>query len=387
MTARATDEAHRVSSPLELLFDLTFVVAVGKLAAELAAHLESGTAVAYLAPYVMVFFAIWWAWMNFTWFASAYDTDDVPYRILTLVQMAGVLVLAAGVPAAFAGNDYLLITIGYLVMRIGLVAQWVRAAVEHPEGRPTAVRYAVGISVVQLAWAIRAFLLPVSWGAWTFIVLAVAELCVPFLAERTGRTNWHAHHVAERYGLFTIIVLGESVLAISNGVATGLGHGVSWPLVIVALAGLVILFALWWLYYLEPAGEALENNRARSYLWGYSHYAVFVALAALGAGLEAAVASAGGHSELEPTAAGFAIGIPVAVFLIVLWAAHAPIVERPVVRADVVIPAAVVVLLLPLVAPGVGVAGVAALIALACVAVIAVTVLVKLRRTRIRLAP
>ena len=87
---------------------------------------------------MFVFFAIWWAWMNFTWFSSAYDTDDVLFRVFTLVQMAGVLVLAAGVPKAFDESDFLVITIGYLIMRIGLIAQWVRAAIEHPDGRVTA---------------------------------------------------------------------------------------------------------------------------------------------------------------------------------------------------------------------------------------------------------
>ncbi len=94
----------------------------------------------------MVFFAIWWAWMNFTWFASAYDTDDVPYRLLSLLQMGGVLVLAAGVPAAFEHQNFFGITLGYFIMRIALVAQWMRAAVENPDGRTTAIRYAVGVT-------------------------------------------------------------------------------------------------------------------------------------------------------------------------------------------------------------------------------------------------
>ncbi|MQA98293.1 MAG: low temperature requirement protein A, partial [Streptosporangiales bacterium] len=95
-----------------MLFDLCFVVAVAQAAAEL----HHGLAEVHVGPallgYVLVFFAIWWAWMNFTWFASAYDTDDVPYRVLTLVQIAGVLVLAAGVPDAFLHYDFTLPTIG-----------------------------------------------------------------------------------------------------------------------------------------------------------------------------------------------------------------------------------------------------------------------------------
>src|SRR5262245_21403908 len=155
MEARAIDEPHRASSQLELLFDLTFVVAVASVTAQLAHRIAGGHGIDGVTPFLQVFFAIWWAWMNFTWFASSYDTDDVLYRLLTLVQMAGVLVLAAGVPAAVNETDYLAITLGYLIMRTGLVALWVRAGIEDPVGRATARRYAIGISVLQVGWVLR----------------------------------------------------------------------------------------------------------------------------------------------------------------------------------------------------------------------------------------
>ncbi|WP_254723824.1 low temperature requirement protein A [Actinomadura luzonensis] len=98
MTGRPADEPHRVSSQLELLFDLTFVIAVAAVTARFAHDVADGHGLAGLTPFLQVFFAIWWAWMNFTWFASSYDTDDVAYRLLTMVQMGGVLVLAVGVP-------------------------------------------------------------------------------------------------------------------------------------------------------------------------------------------------------------------------------------------------------------------------------------------------
>src|SRR5215475_3076813 len=103
MLGRDRDEAHRASTPLELLVDLCFVVAVAQIASELHHSLAKGDVGSALPGYLMVFFAIWWAWMNFTWFASAFDVDDVLYRVLTFVQIGGVLVLAAGVPNAF--ND------------------------------------------------------------------------------------------------------------------------------------------------------------------------------------------------------------------------------------------------------------------------------------------
>ena len=380
MTARDTDEPHRVSSPLELLFDLTFVVAIAALTAQLGHGIAAGHALDELAPFLQVFFAIWWAWMNFTWFASSYDTDDVPYRLLTMLQMAGVLVLAAGVPTAFADDDFRAVTLGYLVMRIGLVAQWVRAGVEHPAGRATAFRYAIGITVVQAGWLLRlalaeAGVLPPAALVPVFAGLVVLELAVPPWAERTRSTNWHPHHIAERYGLFTIILLGESVLAASTGVQAGFAEGgLGGAFVTIALGGLVLLFALWWLYFLEPSGRGLADNRDRSYLWGYGHYGIFASLAALGAGLEVAVEQTGHHLEVPDLGVAYAVAVPVGAFLLLLWAVHAPIVPRPVIRPAVILSAALVVLLLPTVVGWVGLAAVVAAIAVTVAAVVTLTI-------------
>jgi low temperature requirement protein LtrA len=152
MAARSADEPHRASSQLELLFDLTFVIAIAGLARHFAQAIGEGHALGELVPFLQVFFAIWWAWVNFTWFASAFDTDDVAFRLLTLVQMAGVLVLAAGVPAALEHDDYRAVTIGYGIMRVGLVSHWLRAAIEDPSSRTTALRYAAGIMVAEVFW-------------------------------------------------------------------------------------------------------------------------------------------------------------------------------------------------------------------------------------------
>ncbi|MFI6792935.1 low temperature requirement protein A [Nonomuraea sp. NPDC050383] len=373
MSARAIDEPHRASSPLELLFDLTFVVAVAAATAQLAHDVADGHGLARLVLFLQVFFAIWWAWMNFTWFASSYDTDDVPYRLLTMVQMGGVLVLAAGVPAAAVHSDFRAVTIGYLIMRIALVAQWVRAGVEDAAGRRTALRYAVGITVMQAGWVLRLVLaetgaLPSPAALPFFAVLVVLELAVPLWAERTRPTTWHPHHIAERYGLFTIILLGESVLAATRGVEGALEAArTSTPLVVMAVSGLVLLFALWWLYFLTPAGEGLGDRRHRSYLWGYGHYGLFAALAALGAGLEVAAEQTGHDVKASPLAICYAVAIPTAVFLVLLGVVHAPIADKPVPRPVAALGCAVVILLLPLAAAQAGVPAVVAAIAAACV--------------------
>ncbi|GAB2841646.1 low temperature requirement protein A [Actinocorallia aurea] len=376
MTARAIDEPHRTSSQLELLFDLTFVVAVAAVTVQLAHQVAEGHALSGIVPFLQVFFAVWWAWMNFTWFASSYDTDDAAYRLLTMVQMGGVLVLAAGVPAASDRGDYLLITVGYLIMRLALFAQWLRAAAEHPASRRTALRYAAGIGLLEVGWLLRLLLaetglLPSGAQLPAFALLAALELAVPWWAERTKATTWHPHHIAERYGLFTMILFGESVLAASNGVRSALEAAhVSGTLVVMGVSGLILLFALWWLYSLLPSGHGLSTHRQGSYLWGYGHYGVFAALAALGAGLEVAVEQTGHDLAASPLAIGYAVAVPTAVFVALLWLAHLPILADRVLHPAVVLGGVAAVLLLPLAAPGAGLAFVVA--GLAAVAVLMV---------------
>jgi low temperature requirement protein LtrA len=317
MLARRTDQPHRAATPLELFFDLCFVVAVAQAAARLHEGLAGNHVGHSVVGYLTVFFAIWWAWMNFTWFASAYDTDDHLYRLTTLVQIAGILVLAAGVSRAFDG-DFLIITYAYVVIRLSMVAQWLRAAAGDRDRRRTALRFASGIAAVQVGWVVRT-LLPGRFAAPTFLLLVAAELLVPVIAERAAPTTWHPGHIAERYGLFTIIVLGESVLAATNaaGVAVTAGnHGPA--LLSLAGAGLVIVFAMWWLYFDQPAEDVLTSFRA-GFLWGYGHYLVFACAAAVGAGLAVAVDRAAGHGAAPALVVHLAVGLPVAGYLLVVW--------------------------------------------------------------------
>jgi low temperature requirement protein LtrA len=215
----------------------------------------------------------------------------------------------------------------------------------------------VGIIVVNILWLVRLLLaeLGVLTGAAPavlFVALAAAELAVPAWAERNRGTSWHPHHIAERYALFTIILLGESVLAVSTGIADVVGSGLDGSLLLVAGSGLVLLFALWWLYELEPSGDGLSTRRGRSFLWGYGHYGIFAALAALGAGLEAAVRQTGDHDAADPLGTGYAVAFPTAGFLTLLWLSHAPIVPRSRVRPTVLLGAAALVLVVPLTVAG-----------------------------------
>ena len=329
MGPRSPAEAHRASTPLELFFDLCFVVAIAQAGSSLHHALIEGHAGDAVSAFPMVFFAIWWAWMNFTWFASAYDNDDVPYRLAVMVQIVGALILAAGVPRAFDDRDFAVVAVGYVVMRVALVSLWLRAAVEHMEGRGCAVRYAIGVAACQVGWVCM-LLLPDEARSLAWGLLVPLELLVPVWAERRGATSWHPGHIVERYGLFTIIVLGESVLAASLAIQTALDGGQSFAdLASVAGGGMLIVFSMWWIYFDLPAEQVVSGARANfagaqrgAFIWGYGHLVVFASAAAVGAGLAAAVDHAVGHTELTSTGAGLAVTVPVSVYLLSVWLLH-----------------------------------------------------------------
>ena len=318
MRARSPHEPHRVATPLELLFDLVFVVAISEAASGLHHAVAEGHVAGGLVGYAMVFFAIWWAWMNFTWFASAYDVDDLPYRLAVFVQITGALILAGGIPAMFESHlPNVAVVAGYVVMRLAMVVQWLRAAAADPERRTTARRYAAGIAGVQVCW-IAGLSAPQAWS-WMFPSFVALELLVPAWAERTSMTTWHPHHIAERYGLLTLIVLGESILSATAAVQSSLAAGDRLSaLVPVITGGLLIVYSLWWIYFDRPAHDLLTSYR-RAFLWGYGHYFVYAAAAAIGAGLGVAVDLAGGHAAIGAVGAGLAVAVPVAIFLVSLW--------------------------------------------------------------------
>lgn len=319
---RDPHEHHRVSTPLELLFDLVIVIAVASAAEGLHHGIAQGHAAKATLLFAFAFFAIWWAWVNFTWFASAYDNDGPIYRLLTLWIMGGALILAAGVPRFFAGLDLTLTIVGYVVMRVGMIAFWLISARSDPAHRRTALTYAIGIALVQVYWTLALLVLrpaDETVGFALFALGAVLEMAVPLIAERQGVTPWHRHHIMERYGLFVIIVLGEVLL--SGVSAFGLGaehHDELAPLMLLALSALAITFAMWWLYFSQE-GRFEHGDLLGTFQWGYLHAAIFASGAAVGAGFLVVLDSLRGHAAISATASNLAVAVPLAVFMAALW--------------------------------------------------------------------
>jgi low temperature requirement protein LtrA len=323
MSGRDPHERGRAATPLELLFDLAFVVAFGTAADEFAHFLAAGHVREGIIGFCFAAFAVSWAWINFSWFASAYDTDDWIYRLTTMVQMVGVLVLALGLHDLFASLvegehlDNRVMVIGYVVMRVPMLAQWLRASHQDPGRREVCKVFVLTLTVSQLGWVGLLFLdLPIDVTFALVAPLVLVELAGPYVAEHLrGGTPWHPHHIAERYGLMVIIALGEGLL----GTTAALGaliHVSGWTVneVLLGVAGVALPFGMWWIYFVIPSGDLLHAYRSRVFTWGYGHIPLFGAVVGVGAGLHASAYFLDNASTLSATASLLTVVVPLAVY-------------------------------------------------------------------------
>lgn len=316
LPGRDPAEPHRASTQLELFFDLVSVIAIAALTHGLIHAIDHGHGLEKLPVFIFLFVGIWWAWMNFTWFASAYDSDGPFYRVLVMTIMAGELIFAGNVGHAFETLDLGWGIVGWVVMRVGMATLWLRAS-QNAETRATCLRYFFGILLAQSGWVAFYFLTdpgtPLFFGLG--ILLFLLEFSVPVFAEKAGDTPFHRHHIIERYGLLTIILLGEVMLAISHAFAAPEG---SHPMILPALSGLVLGFSVFWLYFCEEE-HLPDKGFITNFIWGYGHVFVFAGIALLAAGISAQASAADLHSHLEVSALSWWLGAPLSLFLLTLW--------------------------------------------------------------------
>jgi low temperature requirement protein LtrA len=331
MVGRDPDEDGRASTPLELLFDLTFVIAFGTAADQLAHALAEGHGREGITAFFLASFAVTWAWINFTWFASAYDTDDWPFRLTTMVQMVGVLVLALGLPRMFDSLvhheehlDNQVMVVGYVIMRLPMVVQWLRAGRQDPARQALCMKMVVTLVVAQVGWVLLLVANPsMAVTAGVVLVLVGIELAGPLLAEKLhGGSPWHGHHIAERYGLMVIICLGEGLLGTNAALGALIEDGWTVDVAVLGLAGTALVFGVWWTYFVVPSGPLLAAHRERSFGWGYGHIPVFGAVVAIGAGLHAAAYFLEDESHLDATGTLLTVAVPLAIYAACLYALY-----------------------------------------------------------------
>ena len=327
MSLRDPAQHERAATQLELFFDLVFVIAIAAVTASFHHAVSAAHGLEMVPNLVFVFMAIWWAWMNFTWFASAFDNDDLLYRLLTIVIMGGALIFAGGAESIFSTMQFGIGIVGWIIMRISMVGLWLRAANHNPSHRVTARRYALGLAAAQGLW-IALYLLGESGvggivpGTSAFMGLGtlcfLVEFAIPVWAERAGETPWHNGHIVERYGLLNIIVLGEVLLSISFIASKFFeGHG-SLDLAILGICSLIIVFSLWWVYFIDET-RVPDHSLFTAFAWGYGHFFIFLGAATLGSGIGAELDVLTHHSKVDSQVALMYITVPIALYFLTLW--------------------------------------------------------------------
>jgi low temperature requirement protein LtrA len=292
---RDPTEEHRTSTWLELFFDLCFVVAV----AALARGLHDDPTLGGILRFLGLFVPVWWAWMGFTWYATGFDNDDVLYRVTLLAGMLCILWLAASIEGVPEGATVSFV-LAFVALQLLLVGLFVRARLHLKDERYLGVRplttiYAAGDLVGAGVWLASLLVpTPARYGVWAAAL--IIEVVTPMLAVRAayrGETYvprvFHPAHIPERYGLFTIIVLGESVLAVATGTA---GTGWAPAAVLTGVLGFVIAACIWWIYFNHVQSSGLELSARAAFNWSYAHLLVYSGIAAFGVGTQLAIESA-----------------------------------------------------------------------------------------------
>jgi low temperature requirement protein LtrA len=367
-------EHERSASWLELFYDLVFVVAVANLGKRLLDDVDlAGT-----LSFVGLFIPLWWAWASFTFYVDRYDTDDLGQRVLAVFQMIAVALMAASISgdtdstAAFAAS--------YVLARVVLILMYVRARRHVVETRELVTGYIQGFSIGAGIW-----LLSVAVpGPWRFFLWAIAlavEFGTPFYFRKIqAKVPLDASHLPERFGLFTILVLGESIAA----AVAGLSHK-GWKLAptVAAIVGVVIASSLWWLYFDNLDGTVVRRKPEQAKAWKptawiYAHLPLANSLVAAGIGVEFIIEHA--SDELPATDRWLVFG-GTAVALMAMGLMHVATVSdnetrRDELRARIRFASAALLIIIGLVTPGASALTIAVLVMVVLIAQVALDVAV-----------
>jgi low temperature requirement protein LtrA len=286
---RGIEEGRKVTW-LELFFDLVFVAAV----AQAGTHLRDDYSPSGLLRFALLFVMIWWAWVGHTTFSTRFDTDDIVQRGLTALQLFLVAVMAINATGALDSRDSAGFAAAYSVMRLVLAGQFLRAR-RVRRARALATRYAAACGAAAALWLASAFLdAPARFLVWALAL--TLDVGTPLVTTRQLVDVPHdAAHLPERYGLFSIILIGESMAA----VMAGMGHQEYWSprAATAAIGGMTVVFAIWWAYFdgVDATSHRMIRSMAdavRFQVWSYVHLPLYLGIAVAGVGLERVIETA-----------------------------------------------------------------------------------------------
>jgi len=276
-----TETEHRRATWLELFFDLVFVVAIAELSHQLVVDHSAGGFLRFAG----LFLPVWIAWQGYMAYADRFDTDDLGFRVALFVAMLAVAALAVLVGDVALGEHTAGFAVSYVVLRSVMLVLYARAWRAVPEARPLIRRYGSGYAVAVALWLVSLAVPPPGRYAVWGIAVALELSLPPLSTSLHRRVPTSASHLPERWALFTLIVLGESVVAVALVTADA-----SWRFVsaVAAVLGFAAVAAVWWLYF-DRADVVLVGGPRAAVVYSYAHVPLLLGLGALSAGIRLAI--------------------------------------------------------------------------------------------------
>lgn len=269
------DEERRVGW-LELFYDLVFVATL----IELGNLLSNDVSVNGFLQFAALFVPIWWMWTGITFYVNRFPIDDVLHRVLIFLQMFAMGIMAISIQGAF-DNLTSQFVLAYVAARVILVLLYARAWLAVEETRQLCIGYIVGFGLGALIWASSLLFegnaVYVVWGIGLLVELGTP--LVPYMVKWQMAFRPHREHMAERYGIFTIIVLGESFLKVIDNEA---GTAGDFSLLITALLAFAVTFGLWWLYFDDITDSEINEGVYKIVFWIYFHLPLAMGITAFG---------------------------------------------------------------------------------------------------------
>jgi low temperature requirement protein LtrA len=294
----ARREGERVT-PLELFFDLVFVLAITQCTALMAHHPTwSG-----LAQGLLVLGILWWGWVGYAWLTSVIDPEEGAVRLVMFGAMAALLLVSLCVPEAF-GHLGLTFALAFGAFRVAHIALFMLASPDDDALRHSVLALAASTTIAVVLLAVASFFDGLAQGALWALALFL-DMAGPYFF---GSDGWKLvpGHFAERHGLIVIIALGESIVAIGVGAAGALDLGIG----VVAVLGVALAAAMWWVYFdvvalvsarrLGEAEEGRERNELARDSYSYIHLAMVAGIVLVALGMKTSIAHAGEHLHAVP---------------------------------------------------------------------------------------
>jgi low temperature requirement protein LtrA len=299
---------HSKVTWLELFFDLFFVASIAQIAHGMYEHLSWQGA----EDFFMLFIPVWWIWIGFTNYNERFESNGLEIRFFTFLLMLPVIGLALfshhGIDKGFQG-----IVLSYVSARLFLTILWVRAACYIPLVRPTAIRFVIGFAG-SLALSLSSVFVKTDCSYYLFSVALFIDLLTPLttVTHQMKLPLLSSSKRPERVGLLVIIVLGEMVVGVVNGLANV--HHLTLSLFLEASLGVTLGFAFWWIYFDFIARRPPKSGISWGFAWGYLHLPLVMAFTATGAGISSVI----GKEEMLPLEAKQVIASAVACALMVM---------------------------------------------------------------------